>query len=68
MTNKRAYSIGYKSNGVYQSINVIAESAEQAKQYFKEHKPDAIVYGATAISEKQLDADGNKGKPLLIAE
>lgn len=64
---KRAYSVGYVQDNVYQSINVIAENKEQARQYLAEYKPDAIVCGATAITEKQLDKDGDKGKPLIIA-
>lgn len=64
----KAYNIGYRRNGIYQAITVIAKSKEHAEQFFRAYKPDAIVYGATAITEKQCDANGNKGIPMIYAK
>lgn len=65
----RAYSVGYKSNGVFQSIGVMAsseqEAVEKAKKYFASKGRSVEVYGAS-IGES-LETMKMKGKPVLDA-
>ena len=64
--NMKYYSVGYKRNEVCQSILVQAESEEHALQFFKGHKPDAEIYGATEVID--ITEDLKKGKPIITAE
>ena len=63
----RAYSVGYKSNGVFQSIGVMAnsesEAVAKAKKYFESKKKDVEIFGAS-IGES-LETMKMKGKPVL---
>ena len=63
----KAYSVGYKSNGVFQSIGVMAnseqEAVEKAKRYFASKGRAVEVYGAS-IGES-LETMKMKGKPVL---
>lgn len=62
----KAYNIGYRRNGIYQAITVIAKSKEHAEQFFRAYKPDATVYG---VQEQQsISEDIRKGKPIITAK
>lgn len=66
----KAYSVGYKSNGVYQSIAVIAnseaEAVRKAKEYFAKHGKEAEVFGAS-IGES-IETIKMKGKPIIDSQ
>ncbi len=62
----KVFNVSYKSNEVYQAILIKAESEEQAVQFFKTHKPDAEIFGATEMQD--ITEDIKKGKPIITAK
>ncbi len=55
------YNVSYVRNDVPQTILVEAETEFDAREYFKEYKPDASIYG---VDEATGD-DMRPGKPVL---
>ena len=55
------FNVSHVSNGIYQSLLVVAKSAEIAERYFREQKPDSKFL---EIHEAEMD-DAKPGKPVM---
>ena len=62
----KTFNVSYKRDEVYQAILVRAESEDHAEQFFKEHKPDAEIFGVTEVFD--ISEDMKKGKPIITAK
>lgn len=60
------FNVSYKRNEVYQAILVRAFTAQHAKRFFAEYKPDAEICGVTEVTD--ISEDMRKGKPIITAE
>lgn len=66
-TNDAVYSVGYKHNGVFQAIGVVANSESEAVQKFKRHlgqKASEYDISGASIGES-LETMRRKGKPVI---
>lgn len=59
------FIVSYKHNEVYQALIVKAESLDAAESFFKNYKPDAILYGVR--EQSNISTELKKGMPIITA-